>query len=45
MAKRGLTRRGLVGLSGGAAFAGALGGVRELVHSARASRAEQAEAP
>jgi len=45
MAKPGLTRRGLVGLSGGAALAGALGGVRELVHSTSGSQAEHAGGP
>ena len=45
MQKPGLTRRGLVGLSGGAALAGALGGVGELVHSSSALRAEQAGDP
>jgi predicted TIM-barrel fold metal-dependent hydrolase len=45
MAKRGLTRRGLVGLSGGAALAGALGGVRELVHNSDGSQTEQAVDP
>jgi predicted TIM-barrel fold metal-dependent hydrolase len=45
MASSGLTRRGLVGLSGGAALAGALGGIRELVRSASGSQAEKAGSP
>jgi uncharacterized protein len=41
MAKPGLTRRGLVGLSGGAALAGALGEVRDLVRSSDGSQIER----
>jgi len=44
MKKRGLTRRGLVGLSGGAALAGALGGMRELASRSRGAEVEVEQA-